>query len=314
MSTEKKLIGPLVLSPIQTERIWGVTSLEPWFDAPKLEKPIGEAWLTSVECPITAGSLRGETLGSAAARFPELLAAQEVGGFPLLIKILFPREKLSVQVHPNDAQARAAGLPNGQGKTECWYVLSAEPGATVAVGFREPLTLDQVCEAITNGTLEDKLDHVPVKAGDMVFVEAGTVHAIGPGVVILETQQYSDVTYRMFDYGRPRELHLDQGLAVTRVTTGAAAVAPVEVEQHTELVRSDYFVVDRFDMLAERAVELGGKEELQILIALAEGCTLVSQDGDAMALPKAHAVVLPGEGVSYNVIGSGKGELIRVRR
>jgi len=314
MTTEKNLIGPLVLSPIHTERIWGVTSLEPWFDAPHLEKPIGEAWLTSADCPITAGSLRGQTLGNAASHFPNLLGDAEAGGFPLLIKILFPREKLSVQVHPNDAQARAAGLPNGQGKTECWYVLSAEPGATVAVGFREPLTLDQVREAIANGTLEDKLDHVPVKAGDMVFVEAGTVHAIGPGVVILETQQYSDVTYRMFDYGRARELHLDQGLAVTRVTTGASVVAPVEVGRHTELVRSNYFVVDRFDLLAERSVELGHAHELQILIALAEGCTLVSPDGEATVLPKAHAVVLPGEGVSYNVIGGHEAELIRVRR
>jgi len=313
MSTEKKLIGPLVLDPIQTERIWGVTSLEPWFDVPKLEKPIGEAWLTSAECPITGGSLRGETLGSAAARFPESLGDAAVGGFPLLIKILFPREKLSVQVHPNDAQASAAGLPNGQGKTECWYVLSAEPGATIAVGFREALTLEQVREAIADGTLEDKLDHVPVKAGDMFFVEAGTVHAIGPGVIILETQQYSDVTYRLFDYGRPRELHLDQGLAVTRITTGASAVVPVEVGQHTELVRSNYFVVDRFDMLAERSVELGYANDLQILIALDEGCTLVSQDGDVTVLPKAHAVVLPNEGVSYKVVGH-KAEVIRVRR
>jgi len=314
MTIEKKLIGPLLLSPIHSERIWGVTSLEPWLDASKLEKPVGEAWLTSVECPITGGSLHGETLGEAAAHLPQLLGDPEVGGFPLLIKILFPREKLSVQVHPNDAQARAAGLPNGQGKTECWYVLSAEPGATIALGFRETLTPEQVREAVADQTLEDKLAHVPVKAGDMVFVEAGTVHAIGPGVVILETQQYSDVTYRMFDYGRPRELHLDQGLAVMRMTTGSGVVKPAEVGQHTELVRSKYFVVDRFDMLAERSVELECADELQILIALAEGCTLVSQDGDSMVLPKAHAVVLPGEGIRYSVIGGHEAELIRVRR
>jgi len=117
MAVDKKHVGPLVLSPIHTERIWGVTSLEPWFDVSGLEKPIGEAWLTSEECPIAEGSLRGETLGEAAAELPGLLAAPEVGGFPLLIKVLFPREKLSVQVHPNDAQALAAGKPHGQGKT-----------------------------------------------------------------------------------------------------------------------------------------------------------------------------------------------------
>jgi len=313
-AAEKKLVGPLVLSPIPTERIWGVTSLEPWFDVSGFEKPIGEAWLTSEDCPIARGSLLGETLGQAAMELPELLAAPEVGGFPLLIKVLFPREKLSVQVHPNDAQALAAGKPHGQGKTECWYVLSAAPGATVAVGFKEALTLDQVREAIDDGTLEDKLDAVPVKTGDMIFVEAGTVHAIGPGVVILETQQYSDVTYRMFDYGRPRELHLEAGLAVTRVTTGAKPVAAVEVEGHTELVRSKYFVVDRFDMLAERSVQLGHVNELQILIALQTGCTLIAEDGSSTTLPKAHAVVVPGEGVSYSVLGGNEAEVIRVRR
>jgi mannose-6-phosphate isomerase len=314
MVPAKKLVGPLILTPIQTERIWGVTSLEPWFEVSGLEKPIGEAWLTSAECPIAAGSLRGETLGEAARALPDLLATSAAGGFPLLIKVLFPREKLSVQVHPNDAQAGAAGMPNGQGKTECWYVLSAEPGATVAVGFKESLTLDQVREAITGGTLEDKLEAVPVKAGDMIFVEAGTVHAIGPGVVILETQQYSDVTYRMFDYGRPRELHLEQGLAVTRVTTGATPVASVEVEGHTELVRSEYFVVDRFDISAKQSVALGHADELQILIALESGCTLIAGDGTSTVLPKAHAVVLPGEGVSYSVLCAHEAEVIRVRR
>ncbi len=314
MAIEQKLVGPLVLSPVQSERIWGVTSLEPWLDVSGLEKPVGEAWLTSVECPIAAGSLRGKTLGEAVTKLPELLAAPEVGGFPLLIKILFPREKLSVQVHPNDAQALAAGKPHGQGKTECWYVLSAEPGASVSLGFKEALTLDQVREAIADGTLEEKLEAVPVKAGDMIFVEAGTVHAIGPGVVILETQQYSDVTYRLFDYGRPRELHLEQGLAVTRITTGAKPVAPVEVEGHTELARSSYFVVDRLDMLAQRSVQLGHADELQILIALEAGCTLIAEDGSSTVLPKAHAVVVPGEGVSYSVLGGHEAEVIRVRR
>ncbi len=314
MAAVTKFVGPLVLSPIPTERIWGVTSLEPWFPISGLEKPIGEAWLTSVECPVASGSLQGETLGQAAAEFPDLLAMPEAGGFPLLIKVLFPREKLSVQVHPNDAQALAAGKPSGQGKTECWYVLSAEPGATVAVGFKEQLTLEQVRVSITDGTLEGKLEAVPVKAGDMIFVEAGTVHAIGPGVIILETQQYSDVTYRMFDYGRPRELHLEEGLAVTHVTTGAKPVAPAEVEGHTELVRSEYFVVDRFDLPADGAVELGHAGELQILIALEDGCTLLAQDGNSTELPKAHAVVLPGEGVSYSVQGAPGAEVIRVRR
>jgi len=299
-------IGPLVLAPVQSERVWGVRSLEPWFDVTGLERPVGEMWLTAEDCGIAAGSLQGETLAEAVRRFPGLLGEPGVGGFPLLIKILFPSDKLSVQVHPNDAQARAVG--EMRGKTECWYVLSAEAGATVALGFKEALTLEQVREAIAAGTLEEKLAQVPVKAGDMVFVDAGTVHAIGPGVVILETQEYSDITYRLFDYGRPRELHLDAGLAVARVATGAGVVAAVDRGDRVELVRSDYFVVDRF---VEDA-ELGFADELQILIALTEGCGLVSEDGEAIVLPKARAVVLPGEGVGYRL--NGVGEVVRVRR
>jgi len=305
MAIEKMLVGPLVLEPIQQEKIWGSLSLEPWFDVQGLVKPIGEAWLTAAECAIAEGSLQGQTLAWAAEEFPALLGDETAGGFPLLIKILFPQEKLSVQVHPNDVQALAVGEP--QGKTECWYVLAAEPGATIALGFREELSLEQVREAIADGTLEDKLAHVPVKAGDMAFVPAGTVHAIGPGVTILETQQYSDTTYRLFDYGRDRPLHLDQGLGVTVVTTGAAVVPSVEREGYDELVTSDYFTVDRF----EGEAELGFAEELQILIALTEGCSLVSEAGNSVELPKSHAVVVPGEGVGYRVVG---GEVVRVRR
>jgi mannose-6-phosphate isomerase len=312
MDNTVHLVGPLVLDPVWSERVWGETSLEPWFPVSGLETPVGEAWLTARECRIAAGSLAGETLAEATEKFPELLGDEAAGGFPLLVKILFPREKLSVQVHPNDAQALAAGKPNGQGKTECWYVLSAEPGAAVALGFKEAMSLEEVRAAIADGTLEEKLAHVPVKAGDMVFVEAGTVHAIGPGVVILETQQYSDVTYRLFDYGRPRELHLDEGLAVSRVTTGAKPVKPVAKGAGEELARSNYFVVDRFEMEAGLRVELGCEDELQILIALGEGCSLVGPDGSAMRLPKAYAVVIPGEGEGYALTGAGRLEVVRI--
>ena len=149
--------------------------------------------------------------------WPKEFGAEQPGEFPLLMKFLFPREWLSVQVHPNDAEAQAIGQPRG--KNECWYVLSAEPDAKLALGFREKMTPEEIERAIHEGTLESKLQYVPVKAGDMVYVEAGTIHAIGPGMVVLETQQYSDTTYRLYDYGRPRELHLKDGLAVTKAQT-----------------------------------------------------------------------------------------------
>jgi mannose-6-phosphate isomerase len=285
-------IGPLVLAPTPSERIWGVHSLEPWFAVKDLAKPVGEMWLTAEDCRIEGGAFAGQTLREVVHAAPQSFGGN--GGFPLLIKILFPADKLSVQVHPNDAEAQATG--EARGKTECWYVLSADPGATVAVGFRDKISVSEVREAIEAGTLEERMAHLPVKAGDMVFVDAGTVHAIGPGVIILETQEYSDITYRLFDYGRPRELHLERGLAVTRIETAAGLVAATTREDRTELVRSEYFVVDRF----EASAELGCENELQILIALTEGSS-VSWWGDRLALPIAHAVLLPAEGIAYHL-------------
>ena len=227
-------LGPLILKPVLVERIWGTDTLAPWYPQPAQGKPIGEVWLTAEQCCVEGTS---STLAEITAQAPEALGSKSGEGFPLLIKLLYPREKLSVQVHPDDAQAQAT-LNQPRGKTECWYVLSAEPGAQLAVGFREPMTSAEVRAAIEDGSVESRLNYLPVKAGDMVFVDAGTVHAIGPGMVVLETQQYSDVTYRLWDYGRPRELHLDAGMAVLRTQTAAGLVAPVAMDGFTRLVSS----------------------------------------------------------------------------
>ena len=143
-------------------------------------------------------------------------------GSPLLIKVIFAKEKLSVQVHPDDRLAQKYGQPRG--KTECWYALAAEPGAQVALGLKPGITLDQVKAGIDAGTLEKSLNLLPVAAGDMIFVDAGTVHAIWPGSILLETQQNCDLTYRMYDYGRPRELHIEKALEATRLHTRAGKV------------------------------------------------------------------------------------------
>ena len=169
-----------LLSPKFVERIWGTNQLGPLF--PDHDKKIGEVWFD-------AGS-----------------------SFPLLIKFLFTSDKLSVQVHPDDTFARRE--ENSRGKTEMWHILAAKPGSTIALGFEETLTSEQVRSSIAGETLESKLKLIPVKPGDTYFVEAGTVHAIGGGITLCEIQQNSDVTYRLYDYGRRRELHVDKGLAV----------------------------------------------------------------------------------------------------
>jgi mannose-6-phosphate isomerase len=131
---------------------------------------------------------------------------------PLLVKHIFTSEKLSIQVHPDDAQAQARGLPNG--KSECWYILQADPDAVLGLGFKAPIGKEEMRQAALDGSIVQLIDWKPVRAGDFFYVPAGTVHAIGAGLSLIEVQQQSDTTYRLYDYGRPRELHLDDGIEV----------------------------------------------------------------------------------------------------
>ena len=188
-----------------------------------------------------------------------------------MIKTIFAREKLSVQVHPDDAMARKYGEPRG--KTECWYALAAEPGAEVAVGLKPGTTLDEIEEDIRAGTLEQRLNMLPVAAGDMIYVDAGTVHAIWPGSILLETQQNSDVTYRMYDYGRPRQLHIEKSLEATKLVTRAGKVAPLELADRTVLIDVEYFRMERIPVNGKLTSEslrgAGGKRGLAYLFAAA---------------------------------------------
>ena len=163
------------------EKPWGRTNIPPMFANPE-DRKIGEVWFTS--------------------DYDQ----------PLLLKWLFTSERLSVQVHPNDAQARERGLPRG--KTECWFIVEAEPGATIGLGLSREVSEEELRVAALDGSIEQLLDWRPVKAGEFFFVAPGTIHAIGPGLTLIEFQQNADVTYRLYDYGRPRELHLDDGAAV----------------------------------------------------------------------------------------------------
>ncbi len=274
-------VAPFRLKPWFSERVWGKKDLRPWYADTGTTELVGEAWLTGPQCVVETGPFAGRTLASVAA---------EVGGeFPLLVKLLFPAEKLSVQVHPDDAQARALG--ETRGKTECWYVLEAEPGAAVALGLKAGVDAAAVKAAVADGTMESLMEWVPVSVGDMLFVDAGTVHAIGPGVVLLETQQTSDVTYRLYDYGRPRELHLEKGLQVIKPKTAAGKVAPKVMDGFTRLIEQKYFVVDRFDFgeVTEASISFDGPG---CLVGLA-GRTVVSTSAGEAVLNPGQAVVVP---------------------
>ena len=140
---------------------------------------------------------------------------------PILVKWLFTSEKLSIQVHPDDAQAKSRGMPSG--KEECWVIVDAKPGAVLGMGTKQVLSADALRAASLSGEIEALMDWKPVAAGDYFYIPAGTVHAIGAGITLVEVQQYADITYRLYDYGRPRELHLDDGVAVSHARPYADA-------------------------------------------------------------------------------------------
>jgi mannose-6-phosphate isomerase len=202
---------PIRLEPHFVERVWGTTDLAPWF--PPQAAKTGEVWFSSDHNRTSLGA----TLRECAERFgPRLLGTRVQpafgGRFPLLVKFIFTAERLSVQVHPDDRYARTH--ENSPGKNEMWHVLRASPGATLALGFREPVSVEELRASALDGTIEQRLALLPARPGDTFLVPAGTVHAIGAGIALAEVQQNSDVTYRIYDYGRPRELHLERALEV----------------------------------------------------------------------------------------------------
>jgi mannose-6-phosphate isomerase len=294
-------LGPFRLRPWFSERVWGRRSLAPWYASTGTEERVGEAWLTGPASVVDTGEFAGATLAEVVAQRPGEVLGGGVDGdpddgppeFPLLVKLLFPEEKLSVQVHPDDAQAQAMGQPRG--KTECWYVLEAEPGAAVALGMKPGSTPERVRAAIADGTMEDLMRWVPVAEGDMIFVDAGTVHAIGPGVVLLETQQTSDTTFRMYDYGRPRELHVEQGLRVMKAETKAGKVAPRAMEGFTRLIEQRYFTVDRYEVAAGGRVEIAA-DRPGCLVGLTGAAAVEAAGAERVELVPGQAVVVPAAG------------------
>jgi mannose-6-phosphate isomerase len=295
---------PFVMLPAFDPRPWGAQDLSPIYPNHKFEEKIGEAWLSGDECKVANGPLTGKTLAQLSEHYQRELvgeAARDPRRFPLLLKFLFPHEKLSVQVHPDDEQAVRVGQP--WGKTECWYVVHAKPGTQLALGLKAGVTAGQFEEAIHQKRAEDLLNWIDVHSGDMIYVAGGTVHTLGPGSVIVETQQQSDTTYRLYDYGRPRELHLKDGMAAVKEKVKSGKVvrpAPAQIgcgkNRHAPLVAAPYFVVDLFEV--KEVLELPtqddtGRSSVQILVAI-EGCGAVEAPGmEPVTLAKGDAVVVP---------------------
>jgi mannose-6-phosphate isomerase len=319
-SSNSPQFAPFRIEPLFVGRVWGYRDLRPWYNKTADGEPLGEVWLTGDACVIATGPQKGKTLGGLFSEAPEALlgsaaARYAAAGSPLLIKMIFAREKLSVQVHPDDKMAQKYGEPRG--KTECWYALAAEPGAHVAAGLKPGVTLEQIKARIHDGTLEESLQVLPVEAGDMVFVDAGTVHAIWPGSILLETQQNCDMTYRMFDYGRPRELHIEKSLEATRLTTRAGLVTPKTLADRTVLIDVEYFRVERLPVRGRRGSDtLPADEEeangLSYLFAAEGAGKIVGGGYEAVELPPRGIVAIPAAAPAFEVEDLGGLDLIRI--
>src|ERR1700684_1359171 len=280
---------PFLMLPAFDPRPWGAHDLLPIYPNRKFEEKIGESWLTGDDCKIDNGPLIGQTRAQSSEKYERELvgdAARDAQRFPLLLKFLFPHEKLSVQVHPDDAQALTVGQP--WGKTECWYVAHAKPGSQIGLGLKPGVSVAQLETAIHEKRAEELLNWLNVYTGDMIYVAGGTVHTLGPGSVIVETQQQSDTTYRLYDYGRPRPLNLERGLASIKQHNASGKVirpAPVSMpggrSRRSSMIVAPYFTVDMFELKDPQdfsTVDKNGRSSVQILVVV-EGCGVVDVAG-----------------------------------
>jgi mannose-6-phosphate isomerase len=308
---------PLLMSPAFDPRPWGTLDLSAIYPNHKFNERIGEAWLTGDNCVVANGPLAKRSLADLSKEFGAALvgtAAPDPQRFPLLLKFLFPEEKLSVQVHPDDATAQRFGEP--WGKTECWYVAHAKPGAQIALGLKPGVTLAEFEQSIHENRAEELLNWINVYQGEMIYVSGGTVHTLGPGSIIVETQQQSDTTYRLYDYGRARPLHLERGLASVKERTASGKVirpAPIGIHggksRQSSMIAAPYFTVDLFELKephefstrCESEVGDSSKTSVQILVGL-EGCGVVEAQGrDSVTFAKGDAVVIPANLGTFSV-------------
>ena len=309
---------PFLLEPEFKERPWGARDLAPIYDRKAEGQPIGEAWLTADTCRVANGPLKGRTLQDLCREYGKTFLGDncpDTSRFPLLIKFLFPREKLSVQVHPDDEGAKKIGQPCG--KTECWYVLDAQPGAQVGLGLKPGTTKQRLAKAIQDKTAEHLLNWIPINKGELIYVDAGTVHAIGPGSILVETQQNSDTTYRLYDYGRPREIHVEQGLAATRERTHAGKVKPSAVNLDSSSIRvvqSPCFSIfkHRLDRSSLHVRNDSGSRLLRIMVALSGGGVVHTAQASSVAFHRGDAVVLPASLPACEVEGQWDVELLDI--
>ena len=311
---------PFLMQPLFDPRPWGTLDLSPIYSR-RFEEKIGESWLTGDHCKIQNGPLAGKSLAELALQYKRELvgdAASDQSRFPLLAKFLFPHEKLSVQVHPDDDDARAIGQP--WGKTECWYVAHATPEAEIGLGLKAGTTRAEFEKSIHENRAEELLNWIKVAAGDLIYVAGGTVHTLGPGAIIVETQQQSDTTFRLYDYGRPRELHLEHGLRVIKdraasgkVKARAVSKSGMNGNRVLPLVESPYFSVERLELHGEHKFDFAreDKPSAQILVGIEGTATLAVGGCETVKFGKGDAVVVPAGIQQFRIVPENNVQFLR---
>lgn len=302
---------PLFLKGVLQEKIWGGTKLRDEFGYDLPSETTGEHWSISAHpngpATVKNGEHAGKTLTELWASHRDLFGHQEGEVFPLLTKIIDAKNDLSVQVHPDDEY----GLANeGElGKTECWYVLAADEGAEIIFGHNAE-TKEEFHEMIADGQWDKLLRSIQVKPGDFFYVPSGTVHAIGSGVTILETQQSSDTTYRLYDYDRKddagnfRDLHINQSIAVSMIPhvdpQPEMTVTKVDNSELKKLVSNDFFTVYEWIIKNSIAME---REGLYTLVSIVDGKGSIEVDGTSYPLEKGDHFLLPNEVDNWTFTG-----------
>ncbi len=302
-------LPPFRLRPELKERVWGGTRLGAH------EPPYGEAWIVSDGSTILDGPLAGRAFSYAVAEFPvevlgEGVFEREGARFPLLIKLLDPAEWLSIQVHPDDALARELEGEGFRGKSEAWYVLDAKPGAELIAGVRTGIDPAEIATIIREGSLDVLLERYPVRAGDALLIEAGLIHALGPGLFIYEVQQNSDTTYRVSDWGRPasagRLLHREQSARAAKPAL-RPQFAPMLKRAPTgsfPVLQSAYFELELVDSDG-RPIERTATERSFEAVTVIEGRTDIVSNGNRLGLETYASAVVPAVTGDYRMESNG---------
>lgn len=314
--------APFLLKPSGKDYLWGGQRLNTEFEKNIDMDPLAETWECSTHPDgasfVASGEFEGLTLAQVLKAHPEFLGTRNKGldELPILIKFIDAKKDLSVQVHPTDEYAKEH--ENGQlGKTEMWYVLDATAEAKLVYGLNRDCSEEDMRSAIANGTLTKYLQTVPVKKGNLFFIEAGTIHAIGAGCLIAEIQENSNLTYRLYDYdrvgkdGKKRELHVDKSMKVAKLTSSAAPRQPMRVLKYKKgcaselLCRCKYFETYRMIVNTERRqiVKYASDEVSFRVLLCVDGCGTIRYDGGEIVFYKGDCIFVPASSAEMTIHG-----------